>query len=55
MGTRSAGRTIQIGVTVYEVTKSHGLTTGVRHKLELVLNEVKNCFELALSSLVKDI
>ncbi len=47
--------TIKVSVSINKITQCHGLTARVRYKLELVLNKVKDCFKLALSSFIKDI
>jgi hypothetical protein len=53
MSSTSAGSTIQVGVSVDEVTKSHGFTARVRDKVELLLHKIEDCAELSLSSLIK--
>jgi hypothetical protein len=53
MSAGSAGPTVQVSVPVDEVSKSHGLTTRMRDKLELLLYEIEDCAELSLSFLVE--
>ena len=54
MSTRSADSPIQVRMSVDEISKSHGLTTGVRNRSQLILNEVKHCAELGLSSFIEN-
>ena len=54
MSTSSAASPIQVAVSIDEFSKSHGLTTGVRNLSQLILNEVKYCAELGLSSLIEN-
>jgi len=54
MSAGSADSPIQVRMPVDEISKSHGLTTGVRNRSQLILNEVKHCAELGLRSLIEN-
>ena len=54
MSASSTAASIQVGMSIDEFSKSHGLTTGVRNLSQLILNKVKYCAELGLSSLIEN-
>ena len=54
MSAGSATSTVQVRMPVDKISKSHGLTTGVRNRSQLILNEVKHCAELGLRSLIEN-